>query len=446
MLGINFNLGRASADVSLGKYEERALVAYDKLCCEARRAEEHAEQPGFGWLALPESDISEIKSFGEKIGTYDNVVHIGIGGSALGTLMLNEALLPFFYNEGNNRPKFYVADNPDPDKMQAICESIARHNGRNAVVAVSKSGGTAETVSQLLWFTEHIADCDVYLITDKTSGIFREFASTEHISALELPSTVGGRYSVLSSAALASACALGIDVDALIAGASEMKKYIFSERDFYKNGALTLAAIYVGHMEAGRNMAVMMPYSERLGRFCEWIAQLWGESIGKNGKGSTPIRALGAVDQHSQVQLYTEGPDDKFYTIMCVEERSNKCVIPDNGNQVFAPVAYMFGKETGDMLNLEAMGTASALVQEGRPVALIEIERIDARTLGALVFFYEYITAAAGLMMGIDPFDQPGVEAGKRNTKALMGSRGLEQLAAATAETIEEIKKIHVNI
>ncbi len=395
---------------------------------------------GHGWLDLPSIDTSEIKEAGEWLKGYDFIVHAGIGGSALGTQMLNQALLDFYPSRA---PRFFVADNPDPSKTAAIWNQVK--GGRVALIGVSKSGSTAETMSQFLWFRERIierggSDSDIMVITDPENGVFRSFAKASSCRSLPLPPAVGGRYSVLSAASLAGAYALGIDIDALLAGASEMKSFISSKKDIWKNPAWMLSALSCFHWKEGRSMSVIMPYSSRLAYFAEWYAQLWGESLGKDGKGTTPVRAVGAIDQHSQVQLYTDGPDDKFFTVINVRDHGECVTVPYVYESSLLPLSYMGGAEIGNMLSLEAMSTAAALAKSEHPVAWMEIERIDARTMGALIFFYEYVTAMTGRIMGINPFDQPGVEQGKKYTYGLMGRDGYEKDADEAREWFSKIE------
>ena len=408
-------------------YADKCATAADWL------AEGPADREGLGWLFLPSADVRSIKETGLKLRGYDNIVHVGIGGSALGNLMLNQALFGDFFCGRKAYPDFYLADNPDPSKTRAIWEKVKY--GRTALVGVSKSGATAETMSQFLWFRQMLeqsdsqSDADVFVVTDPYKGIFRAFAEETGCHVLDLPPTVGGRYSVLSAAALAEAYALGADIEALLGGAKDMQACLTSERDFLTNPARLLAAASCLHESQNRPMSVLMPYSGRLAYFGEWYAQLWGESLGKDGRGTTPVRAVGAIDQHSQVQLYTEGPDDKFYTLINVKDRQDSVVVPDADCVSLKPLAYMEKKDIGTMLSFEAMSTAAAIVKSGRPLMWIEAEKLDERTLGALVFFYEYVTAMTGRMMGIDPFDQPGVEQGKKYTYGLMGRSGYEDEA-----------------
>ncbi len=412
---------------------------YGAAAREAQRwlAETPAGTAGHGWMALPDSPTAEIAESARWLAGYDSVIQVGIGGSALGNLMLNQALLDGFYNERARGPRFYLADNPDPDKTSSIWERVKE--GRVALVGVSKSGATAETMTQFLWYRRELlkkgqSDADVLVITDPERGIFRAFAGGSRCRVMELPPSVGGRYSVLCPAGLVTAAALGVDAPALLAGAAGMRKFLTEEKSFDRNPALRLAAVHLLHEREGRPMSVLMPYSSKMAYFAEWYAQLWAESLGKKGRGTTPVRALGAIDQHSQVQLYTEGPDDKFFTLISIGDHGRELFVPPIEPGALSPLKYLDGQGLGAMLNLEAKSTAAALVKSGRPLVWIELASLDAETVGALVFFYEYLTALTGRMMGVDPFDQPGVEQGKKYTYGLMGREGYEKDAEEVGE------------
>ncbi len=442
MAKISFSFGAAvgksalSAAALRAEYEERILKAAEWL------ENTPADASGNGWIVLPGCAADEIKKTAEWLSGYDNIIQVGIGGSALGNLMLNQALTDIFYNEKESRPKFFLADNPDPCKARSIMDLAGK--GRTALVGVSKSGSTAETMTQFLWFRDELikkgqSDKDILVITDPEKGIFRAFARSSGCRVLDLPASVGGRYSVLSSAGLATAAALGIDIDSLLKGAASMKKFLCEEKDLDKNPAFKMAALHLLHESEGRSMSVIMPYSSRMAYFAEWYAQLWAESLGKNGLGTTPVRALGAIDQHSQVQLYTEGPDDKLFTIICIGCHGEEITVPKVEREELAPLKYLEGQALGEMLGLEAKSTAAAIVKSGKPVIWIELEKLDAENLGALIFFYEYLTAITGRAMGIDPFDQPGVEQGKKYTYGLMGRSGYEKDACEVSRWFEKI-------
>lgn len=410
------------------KYSAACLAAAEEL------ALYNAEKPGYGWLTLPDADISEIMAAGEWLKGFDAIIHIGIGGSALGNLMLNQALFGDFYND--TKPEFYVADNPDPEKLHAIYKKVA--DKRVAIVCVSKSGQTAETMTQFMWLCSKFCPCGNYkdnilLITDKDKGLLRAFTKETGCRSLVIPSSVGGRYSVLSSVGLPAAHALGINIEKLLAGAKDMREKLLAEHSM-KNPAWLYSALHRYHEEAGKHMAILMPYSSRFVCFDEWFAQLWGESLGKNGMGLTPVRVAGSIDQHSQLQLYTEGPDDKLFTFINVKKRCDSLVVPKISAETLKELSFFENTELGNMLGLEAKSTASAVMKAGHPVIWLELDRVDEYMLGGLIFFFEYVTAMTGLIMGINPFDQPGVEQGKRYTYGLVGRKGFEDEALEVNE------------
>lgn len=448
-LAIEFSFGGAFGNnkVSLETLDE----LYGSKCSEAVAwlRNTPASTEGHGWLVLPDADLTLIKEAGEWLKSFDSIIQVGIGGSALGNLMLNQAILGDFFNEEINYPKFYLADNPDPAKMTSIWNRVK--NGSVALVGVSKSGKTLETMSQFLWFRDKMtsagidADKSILVVTDPQNGVFRAFSKENKCRVLDLPNSVGGRYSVLSAVGLLSSYAMGIDIDALLFSAKAMREALFSAKNT-ENPACILAKLNCFHEKSGRSMAVMMPYSSRMSFFAEWFAQLWGESLGKEGKGTTPVRFIGAIDQHSQVQLYTEGPDNKFFTIIKVKNHSQKVFVPTADSEVLSPLSYMCSVEVGDMLGMEALSTASSIIKSGRPLVWIEIEALNERTLGALIFFYEYMTALTGRMMGINPFDQPGVEQCKHYTYGLMGCIGYEKEAIEAKECFNVIKNNSIKL
>ena len=446
-LGLSFSFGAAAGPSRqdfarcLDQFEEPLREAADWIADGADK-----NLSGFGWYALPDRDIADVLETAKWLSGYEAIVHAGIGGSSLGNLMLHQALLPFYGNEKQGGPRFYLADNPDPDKALAIWERVA--GSRVALIGVSKSGATAETMSQFLWFRSKMeaaagrpVDDDILVITDPEGGVFRSYARATGCRSLEIPPSVGGRFSVLSPCGLVTAAALGADASALMQGAREMRDCLAARKSADENPAFYLAALSRYHEKNGRNMTVLMPYANRLETFAEWFAQLWGESLGKDGMGSTPVRALGAIDQHSQVQLYTAGPDDKLYTLIDVKRRAEDITLPQVDDDSLASLSYLSRRGMAEMLEYEAMSTTAALIKKDRPVVWIELEKLDARTLGALVFFYEYTTALTGRLMNVDPFDQPGVEQGKRYTYGWMGRKSYEPDAKEAEELFGRVRE-----
>lgn len=412
------------------------------------RSDENRSRDGFGWLDLPGAGLGEIVEAGRWLADFDSVIQVGIGGSALGNLMVGNALLHPYHNElsrSERGPRFYVADNADPAGTKSIWQMV--DPARTALVVVSKSGSTAETMANFLWLWEALKGAlgerealkHLLVVTDPKEGLLRAFVAEKGCRSLCLPSTVGGRFSVLSSVGLAASAALGVDVTALQAGARAMDEGLLAAQKMEENPAWILAGLHWLHSLRGRNMAVLMPYADGLRDFTEWFAQLWGESLGKEGKGSTPLRALGAIDQHSQVQLYTAGPDDKLFTIIDVAHRGETLSIPSPSDASLAPLAYLGGQEMGAMLQVEARATAATLASLGRPVIWLEIPRLDAFRLGGLIHLYQVVTALTGRLFGVNPFDQPGVEQGKRFTYGLMGREGFEEEGKRSTEAFVRI-------
>ena len=456
-LGFAFSFGAAVGAGSHAEYFEQCISKFEEPLKEAASwvfESSKKDESGFGWYNLPDKNIGTVLDAASWLRSYDAIVHVGIGGSSLGNLMLHQSLLPMYYNElppSERGPRFYLADNPDPNKAAAIWERVK--GAKVALIGVSKSGATAETMSQFLWFRSQMelqakgsVDKDILVITDPSGGVFRAFADATGCRSLEIPPSVGGRYSVLSPCGLVTAAALGADVELLLEGAGAMRDSLAAKSDIKTNPARYIAALHRFHEKADRPMAVMMPYANRLEVFAEWFAQLWGESVGKDGLGTTPVRALGAIDQHSQVQLYTAGPDDKFFTIINVIDRGNEILLPEVKDDSLKSLSYLSSQKLGNMLGYEALSTAAALVKAGRPVAWIEMEKIDSRTIGALVFFYEYVTALTGRLMKINPFDQPGVEQGKRYTYGLMGRSSFESDAKEADDYFGQIKRESIKL
>ena len=426
--------------------EEQLLSLEEPL----RRAEDrlrgNAEKgtPGYGWMNLPYADIEPVREAAEKLGDFDSIVQVGIGGSALGNLMLNNAFLHPYHNELSRRerktPRFYMADNPDPTSLSAIWDCIDPE--RTAFIVVSKSGSTAETIAIFVWFFDLLSKkigrekalAQFIFITDPEKGILRELASKGALGSLSVPPDVGGRFSVFSPVGLLAAMALDLPVTDLLDGARRMDERLKMGKGMWENPAWILAALHVLHFGEGRPMTVTMPYCDGLERFSEWHAQLWGESLGKAGKGSTPIRALGAIDQHAQVQLYVGGPDDKLFTLIDVKGKRPEMEIPAIGSAELSLVSYLGAHTFSNLLSVEAQSTAAALMKARRPVIWLEMPLLDGVRLGAMVFLYEMVTALAGLLFEVDPFDQPGVEQGKRYTYGLMGRAGYRSDAEEASE------------
>lgn len=371
----------------------------------------------------------------------ENLVVLGIGGSALGNIALQTALNSYMSNLDDKRrrgPRLFVFDNVDPVQFASFLDWIGNKLKKTIFNVISKSGQTSETAAQFLIIRKLLLDKlgrkglrdRVIATTDAKKGALRKIADDLKLRCLEVPDGVGGRFSVLSAVGLFSAAMCGIDIDSLLAGARDMDKKV-SQKNFYKNPAAVLAAINYHFYNRGEKISVMMSYSYALKDLADWYRQLWAESLGKaeNLKGSevhigpTPIKALGATDQHSQIQLYREGPNDKLFTFLQVRDFGKDIKIgpaPDCAPEL----GFLAGKDFGTLLNNEKKATEYALLQSKRPSLTVLFDRVNAYTVGQFIYLYEVTTSLAGALFGINPYDQPAVELGKEATFALMGKRG----------------------
>ncbi len=408
-----------------------------------------SKQPQMAWRNLPYNQDDIIKDIEKKAKeineSFENFVVLGIGGSALGSKALFTALKHTHYNalprEKRRGVRFYVEDNVDPDRMNALFDII--DVSKTAFHVITKSGNTVETMSQFMivlsMLKEKLGDNykdNIVITTDKEHGIMKKICNQYGFKTYIVPDGVGGRFSVLSPVGLLSAAVLNIDIRAMLAGAAEMDKACVNG-DLYKNPAYMYALLYTIAMRQGVNISVMMPYADGLLNMAEWYAQLWAESLGKStdnqGKtvnaGQTPVRALGVTDQHSQIQLYTEGPFDKIVTFIEVENFNTKLTIPNPPIDVM-DAAYLSGQTLNRLIASEMVATEYAVTKAGKMNMRITLQKTDASEIGKLFFFLEMATAAAGEFLQINAFDQPGVEEGKIATFALMGREGYEKKAA----------------
>lgn len=430
--------------ISPGGIDHLAWADAGKQFAVARRGFDGLRARGsVGFVDLPSDKtlLDQVESYAASVrGKYDDVVILGIGGSALGPIALRTALRPSGWNMLDDKgrggyPRLHVLDNVDPETIAALLSRLRLE--RTLFVVTSKSGGTAETMAQFLIVHDRIAreKLDVtkqmVFITDPKQGALRPLAERLRIPALDIPASVGGRFSVLSPVGTLPAALIGIDVKSLLAGADEMAKRC-ETLDLVKNPAGIYATLqWLADVRLGKKIVVFMPYSDPLRDFAAWFVQLWAESLGKQRPdgthvGSTPLAALGATDQHAQVQLFMEGPADKTVTFVAVGERAADVTIPT----AFADVkelGYLGGHTLGELIDIEQRATAGALAKRGRPNMTIHLDRVDASHVGSLMMLLEVATAYAGQLYGIDAFNQPGVELGKQFAYALLGRPGADQ-------------------
>jgi glucose-6-phosphate isomerase len=383
----------------------------------------------------------------------DTMVVLGIGGSSLGPHALYSALarpLDALRARAPGMPRrLLFPDNADPATFQAVLELCAPE--RTVWNVVTKSGSTAETAAQLLVLFEHLeskvgaeaARSRVVVTTDPSKGPLRRLADRLGLTSFPIQPSVGGRFSVLSPVGLLPAAVAGLDVVGLLAGARAMRDRVL-DPDLRKNPALFLAAALVcHHVDRKRPMVVMMPYADALYDTADWYRQLWAESLGKavdvDGKpvhvGPTPIASRGATDQHSQLQLYAEGPDDKLFLFVSPAERPARLAIPRSEPAVAEPedYGYLAGRDMGDLLDAELRGTVASLTRRGRPNATLTLDRMTAPAMGELLMLLMAAAAFAGPLYRVNPFDQPGVEEAKQLTYAALGRSAFSHLASTLA-------------
>ncbi|MBO6937962.1 MAG: glucose-6-phosphate isomerase [Deltaproteobacteria bacterium] len=408
-----------------------------------RRVLAEAEGGRLGFWGLPDDtiDLEKVQAFASELSdAVTDIVVLGIGGSSLGGRALVEALGPAVAPPDARR--IHYPDNSDPWRLDGLLRALDPK--ATLAVVISKSGGTVETAAQLLvvrqWFRDGGVAMKDHLvaITDPESGLLRSLADTEGLRSFDIPSNVGGRFSVLTPVGLLPGALAGFDMAGLLKGAGAMRDRC-ARTVLKENPAGIVAALHVLHHRLhGRPIHVMMPYSDALRGYANWFVQLWAESLGKRldrqervvETGPTPLPAVGATDQHAQVQLFMEGPKDKLVTFVALDQPLAKRAIPTEEG----PYAYLGGHDLAELLDYERRATALALAGDGRPSLTIHLPRLDAPALGGLFFLMEAATAIAGELYGIDAFDQPGVELGKRLAYGLLGRKGYEDAASEVQE------------
>ena len=412
------------------------------------------EKGGLGFYDLHSQHIDDVLQTAAKLqNRFDNFVVLGIGGSALG----NKALYSALENSRQLRKKVIVLDNVDPHLLHKTLQTLDLQ--RTVFNVITKSGNTAETISVFLicldilqkkfpvTYREHIL-----VTTDKEKGFLRELVKKEGYKSFAVPDNVGGRFSVLTPVGLLSSAFAGIDIRELLRGAAAMKTHC-EENNIFRNPAYLNGLLHYIFYRKGRNIAVMMPYSNDLYDLADWYRQLWAESLGKrfdqDGKevmvGQTPVKALGTTDQHSQIQLYTEGPEDKVITFLEVKEFDHDYLIPDLYPEEQS-LSYLSNKKLGSLLNTEKIATEVALYEAGRPNCSIIFPALREFHLGEFIFMMEVQTVFTGYLLKIDPLDQPGVEAGKLATMALMGKENLHELRLQIEQLMEDKSKVGAQI
>ena len=434
------------------------IAKANKAMVEKRKAGQMA------WRELPHNQSEVVKDINAYVNEWkdqiDAFVVLGIGGSALGPMAVQQALNNPYYNElprekRGGFPKLYVIDNVDPERLVYLFENI--DPTRCLFNVISKSGSTSETMSQFMIIKQMLEErtCKeaakqlIVCTTDAVSGNLITIAKQEGYKYFIIPSAVGGRFSELTPVGLLPAAFCGIDIAGLLEGAAQMDKMCETD-DIYKNSAHMFALLHYIGMTRGKNITVMMPYADSLKFISDWFAQLWAESLGKQfdldgnvvNVGQTPVKALGVTDQHSQVQLYAEGPFDKIIVFLGVDEYRETITIPKTYADM-PSLGFLGGVTHNQLIKVEQDATEYALTKAKRMNMTITLPKVTAQTLGQLLYFFEVATAYAGELLNIDAFDQPGVEEGKNATYAMFGRPGYEakkaELDAAPAKNAQYV-------
>lgn len=387
---------------------------------------------------LPESrrDLAELYPFVEEVQErFSHVVVLGTGGSSLGAQAVTALSLRMPHRvtlSGRRIPTMIFPENLDPDTFGALIRDLDL--AQTGFLVVSKSGETIETLSQLLaaigTLRRSLGDAvwpgHVIVITRPGDSPLGRLADAWKLRRLDHHGDLSGRFSVLSTVGLLPALIAGLDAVAVRAGAWAVLKETLDARGPAQSQPAIGAALVTGLVRHRRvSIQVVIPYADRLARLAHWHRQLWAESLGKGGGGSTPVAALGPVDQHSQLQLYLDGPADKMFTFIVADPRGRGPYIePELARQ--AGVDHLAGRTVGDVVAAEEHAVVETLFRAGRPARRFDIPSIDERVLGGLLMHFMLETVFTADLAGVNPFDQPAVEAGKQLTRDFLARMGTE--------------------
>ncbi len=425
------DIGNALAATATPGVSRAALDRLDSRVADAHeRIERGRDERAHGYAALALPDDADASAVRAATAGFEPraVLVVGIGGSALGASTLAAAL-----PAPDDAPSVHALDNVDPAHTARLLDDLPL--SETVVNVVSRSGTTPETLANFLVVRDAMRSAGVdwtaqTLVTTGESGPLRRLASRHDLPTLRVPDGVPGRFSLLSPVGTAAAALRGADVEALLDGASSAAAGLSGS--LFETPGYAYGAVAHALDRRGAAANAMMPYAEALEPFAEWFAQLWAESLGKDGLGQTPLRALGATDQHSQLQLYRAGRRDKLVTLVRPAERTAAVPVPD----VPADVPFLDGTSLGDLLDAEFRATEASLAAAGRPSVRVELDRLDARSVGKLLYGFEAACVLAGELAGVETFTQPAVEWGKTAARGLLGAEGEaeDEAAAAVAE------------
>ncbi|HEX4118887.1 MAG TPA: hypothetical protein VHX99_08800 [Rhizomicrobium sp.] len=404
-----------SLDLALSGKGAIPRADYDKTLADAGRALDwlRGQKGSLELLGIPsrKDDLKAAAKLAGGIKGMKTVAVLGIGGSSLG----GQALTAL---RKKTTPWVEFHDNPDPFSWDAALKRFDLK--KTHFIAISKSGGTAETLMQVLTAAEALTKAGVKslkkhfsIITEPKKSALADFADSIGASKLAHPEGVGGRYSVLTVVGVLPAILMGIDVKKLRGGAQAILDATLAANTPSDAPAAMGAALHQALAAEGKlATTILWPYADKLQVFGGWWRQLWAESLGKDGKGSTPVSVLGPVDQHSQLQLFRDGPGNALFTLVSVDTKGKGAMVSKARAKPLG-LDYLAGKKLGDLVDAESKATAQTLSKNGRPVRQIHLSKVDEFEMGALMMHFMLETILMGKLMGVDPFNQPGVEEGK---------------------------------
>jgi glucose-6-phosphate isomerase len=444
MVEFNFKFALKSALGEGGISYDDIKLLKGKLSNAKDNLEKLRKDKVIGLYDIPEDKqmVEDIKNMGEKFFSngIKTLVVFGMGGSSLGAIFLQNSLKQTIAQTVNKKMKVLFSENIDPAYLSDNIEKL--NLDETLFCFVSKSGSTIEVVSQFFIIKEKLKNKfkDGYkehmiFITDKKSGFLRNFADENNISVLNIAANVGGRYSIITAGSLFPAYCMGLNIDEFLKGIISARNDMLSKEPLDANPVYTAASvIYLYYTQKNRNMFLIDTYSDYLNEFGRWFRQLFAESLGKDLKSPTPIKATGATDQHSQLQLYMDGPQDKLSCFICLKDYGFDYNINSKG---FEKYAYLNGKKLSELLLNELSGVELALAMKGRPSFRITLDKINEFTIGELSFICMEMVPILGNLLEINPFDQPGVEKGKKFAYLLMG-----RTDSSFASEMEELKRL----
>jgi glucose-6-phosphate isomerase len=416
----------------------------------SHRLRQEAGEGLLPFLTLPFADElrSRLAELRDHLRRFEHMLVLGIGGSALGARALQKAFFPGQDQPGHDGPWLWIADNVDAYSLDAFLLRLPPE--KTLVVAISKSGGTIETISQYVlckeWLKKQLPDSwkeHLILVTDPEKGFLRQEADSLHLRTLPVPDNLGGRYSVLSAVGMLPAAFMGIDYENILNGAQDMAGDLgsgeFTTQDLEGHPAFSLAVWSAALMRAGYDELIYFSYIPLWATFGDWFAQLWAESLGKEGKGSMPLPSVGVTDQHSVNQMYLDGPRNKACLFLTCTGQPKGPNFPDTLPDKFD---FLRGKRFGELLDAEALGTLMALADSGVPLAELRFDADTPFDCGRKILLLELATILTGWLLDINPVDQPAVESGKRLANARLGAHGYDSEKQRLSEFLKGDKDV----